>query len=189
MTSATTPIVLPEGGGRRYDCGPLLTAVFKADEDETGARYSVSEWRMQPGFAGVGAHHHEGNDEIFWCLIGRPELLVGDTWHEVAPGAFLRVPAGTIHDFRNLSGAPATLLNVFIPGGFERDMPAVAAWFEGELGAPTPVQVQGWERVAAGEHTLMLAPTGSGKTLAAFLWCIDRLMREPEPTLFSKISP
>ena len=25
----------------------------------------------------------------------------------------------------------------------------------------------------------MLAPTGSGKTLAAFLWCLDRLVREP----------
>src|SRR4051812_26056794 len=25
----------------------------------------------------------------------------------------------------------------------------------------------------------MLAPTGSGKTLAAFLWCLDRLSREP----------
>src|SRR5690606_32285710 len=26
----------------------------------------------------------------------------------------------------------------------------------------------------------LLAPTGSGKTLAAFLWCIDRLIRQPE---------
>ena len=37
-------------------------------------------------------------------------------------------------------------------------------------------QAQGWPAIAAGDHTLILAPTGSGKTLAAFLWGIDRLV-------------
>ena len=41
--------------------------------------------------------------------------------------------------------------------------------------APTEVQRQGWERIAAGEHTLLIAPTGSGKTLAAFLYALDHL--------------
>ncbi|HEX2484165.1 MAG TPA: DEAD/DEAH box helicase, partial [Myxococcota bacterium] len=36
---------------------------------------------------------------------------------------------------------------------------------------------EGWRRIAAGEHALLLAPTGSGKTLAAFLYCLDRLTR------------
>jgi ATP-dependent Lhr-like helicase len=53
--------------------------------------------------------------------------------------------------------------------------PATRAWFEASFAAPTPVQAEGWARIAAGEHALLLAPTGSGKTLAAFLWCIDRL--------------
>jgi ATP-dependent Lhr-like helicase len=55
--------------------------------------------------------------------------------------------------------------------------PAARAWFEASFEAPTPVQAQGWARIAAGEHALLIAPTGSGKTLAAFLWCIDRLSR------------
>jgi mannose-6-phosphate isomerase-like protein (cupin superfamily) len=129
VTEQSTPIVLPPDGGRTYACGPLLTAIFKADEDETGARYSVSEWRMQPGFEGVGDHAHEANDEIFWVLEGRPELLVGDEWRAAGRGTFLRIPAGVTHNFRNRSDAPAILLNVFIPGGFERDMPAIADWF------------------------------------------------------------
>jgi len=37
------------------------------------------------------------------------------------------------------------------------------------------VQRRGWRHIAAGEHTLLIAPTGSGKTLAAFFWCIDAL--------------
>jgi ATP-dependent Lhr-like helicase len=56
--------------------------------------------------------------------------------------------------------------------------PATLAWFEAAFPGPTPVQVEGWARIAAGEHTLLLAPTGSGKTLAAFLSCLDRLSRE-----------
>ena len=41
------------------------------------------------------------------------------------------------------------------------------------------MQEQCWERIAAGDHSLLIAPTGSGKTLAAFLYCIDRLTRLP----------
>jgi ATP-dependent Lhr-like helicase len=57
--------------------------------------------------------------------------------------------------------------------------PAVADWFRSAFAAPTPAQVGGWASIAAGRHTLIHAPTGSGKTLAAFLWCLDRLGREP----------
>jgi ATP-dependent helicase Lhr and Lhr-like helicase len=53
-------------------------------------------------------------------------------------------------------------------------------WFAGAFAGPTEVQSLGWQRIAAGEHTLLIAPTGSGKTLAAFLYGIDRLTRLPE---------
>ncbi len=59
--------------------------------------------------------------------------------------------------------------------------PAVRDWFEASFAQPTPAQVGGWAAIAAGQHTLIHAPTGSGKTLAAFLWCLDRLVRDPSP--------
>jgi ATP-dependent helicase Lhr and Lhr-like helicase len=37
----------------------------------------------------------------------------------------------------------------------------------------------GWERIEAGDHTLLIAPTGSGKTLAAFLYALDRVAALP----------
>src|SRR3954467_15296226 len=57
----------------------------------------------------------------------------------------------------------------------------VRAWFESSFPAPTDAQAQGWPAIAAGQHTLILAPTGSGKTLAAFLWGIDQLVSNPPP--------
>ncbi len=59
--------------------------------------------------------------------------------------------------------------------------PAVREWFSRSFDAPTHPQQLGWPAIARGESTLILAPTGSGKTLSAFLWCLNRLMFEPQP--------
>src|SRR5436305_13219664 len=59
-------------------------------------------------------------------------------------------------------------------------LPPVQTWFREALGEPTPPQRLGWPVIAAGQHTLILAPTGSGKTLAAFLACLDSLWRQPD---------
>jgi ATP-dependent Lhr-like helicase len=67
---------------------------------------------------------------------------------------------------------------------------ATRTWFQQSFAQPTAVQERGWASIAAGNHTLMLAPTGSGKTLAAFLWCLDRLARaEGEGTRVVYVSP
>jgi ATP-dependent Lhr-like helicase len=56
--------------------------------------------------------------------------------------------------------------------------PVVAEWVRRRFGGPTPAQAQAWPLIAAGQDVLVTAPTGSGKTLAAFLWALDRLVRE-----------
>ncbi len=121
-------IHLLPGEGRTYLLG-AMTAVFKADEAETGARYSVSEWWLEAGSKGPGAHLHEANDEIFHVVGGTASILAGEDWLEAPKGTFIRIPAGTMHDFENRSAGHAGLLNVFIPGGFERNMPKIVDWF------------------------------------------------------------
>jgi ATP-dependent Lhr-like helicase len=54
--------------------------------------------------------------------------------------------------------------------------PAVADWFTGSFGAPTPAQTEAWPAIKEGRNVLIAAPTGSGKTLAAFLAAIDTLV-------------
>ncbi len=62
---------------------------------------------------------------------------------------------------------------------WSRFHPATRLWFSRTFAGPTPIQEQGWDSIARGQHTLLLAPTGSGKTLSAFLWSIDRLLATP----------
>ncbi len=122
-------LILQPGEGRSYDCG-TMTAVFKADENETDEKYSISEWWLEPHSGGPGAHHHENNDEVFYVLEGTTSFLVDDKWIDATKGTFLRIPAKTTHDFANRTNEKTGVLNFFIPGGFERDMPAIVKWFE-----------------------------------------------------------
>lgn len=129
MKKEHKPIILPPNEGRTYHCGPM-TAIFKADEEETNAQYSVSEWWLQPNSDGPGAHLHEENDEVFYVLEGTTSFLIGDKWIDAEKGTFIRIPANTMHDFANRTGEKTGVLNFFIPGGFERNMPSIVKWLE-----------------------------------------------------------
>lgn len=125
----TASLILKEGQGRVYKCG-TMTAIFKADENETNEKYSVSEWWLEPNSDGPGAHSHEDNDEMFYILEGSISFLIGDKWVDTEKGTFLRIPAKTTHDFKNKTDKKAGVLNFFTPGGFERNMPSIVQWFE-----------------------------------------------------------
>src|SRR5919201_1712101 len=56
-------------------------------------------------------------------------------------------------------------------------LPFVRQWFEATFSEATPPQRDGWDAIASGRDTLIVAPTGSGKTLASFLWALDHLHR------------
>jgi mannose-6-phosphate isomerase-like protein (cupin superfamily) len=112
-------IFLQPGDGRAYEFGPMHS-VFKADGAETADRYCVSEWWLDAGAPGPGAHLHEANEELFYVVEGTMTFLAGESWIEAPQGSFLRIPAGTTHDFENRSSARAGVLNVFLPGGFEQ---------------------------------------------------------------------
>ena len=123
------PVVLGAREGRSYAMGPL-TAVFKADGDETDGRYSISEWWLEPHTRGPGAHHHP-EDDVFYVLEGCMHLRVGDDWFEAPAGAFVLVPGGTTHTFENRGDVRAGALNISAPGDFEQRMPGIADWFRG----------------------------------------------------------
>ena len=120
-------IFLPPGAGRSYPMG-RISAVFKADGDETQRAYSISEWRLEPHTQGPGAHSHP-EDDVFYVIEGTMSFLIGDRWIDAPQGSFVLAPGGVTHDFENRSSIPAALLNFSIPGDFEMDMPAIVEWF------------------------------------------------------------
>ncbi|MES2933359.1 MAG: cupin domain-containing protein [Pseudomonadota bacterium] len=120
---------IPAGAGRAYQMGGI-SSFFLADGAETDDSYSISEWWLEAGERGPGAHQHEANDDIFYVIEGVMTFLAGEEKFDAAKGAFLRVPAGVLHDFENNSAARAGVLNISFPGGFEQDMPAIVDWFK-----------------------------------------------------------
>jgi mannose-6-phosphate isomerase-like protein (cupin superfamily) len=105
-----------------------IAAVFKADGEETGGRYSISEWWLEPHTCGPGAHAHP-EDDVFYVLAGVMSFLVDGDWTDAAAGSFVLVPGGVSHDFENRGEVRAGILNFSIPGSFEPHMAGIAEWF------------------------------------------------------------
>lgn len=132
------PVILRPGEGRPYPMG-RISAVFKADGAETGGRYSISEWWLEPHTKGPGAHSHP-EDDVFYALAGTMSVLVGSEWIEASTGSFVMVPGGVTHDFENRGAERAGVLNISAPGNFEEHMTGIAQWFAehppGDAGGP-----------------------------------------------------
>ncbi|MEO7178640.1 MAG: cupin domain-containing protein [Allosphingosinicella sp.] len=127
---ARKALLVPAGEGRAYNMG-RMSAVFKADEGETGGRYSISEWRLEPRTRGPGEHSH-GDDHVFHVLEGTLGLCLDGAWSSLDAGGYAIVPGGTPHDFRNESDAPARFISLNLPGGFEARMPDIEAALSAE---------------------------------------------------------
>jgi mannose-6-phosphate isomerase-like protein (cupin superfamily) len=121
------PLVLAPGEGRSYPMG-RLSAVFKADGDETDGRYSISEWWLEPHTKGAGAHEHP-EDDVFFVLEGTITFLMREEWIDAPAGSFVLVPGGVTHGFENRGDTRAGALNISAPGDFEDRMPAISEWF------------------------------------------------------------
>jgi len=121
------PIVLGPGEGRAYPMG-RLSAVFKADGDETAGRYSISEWWLDAQTEGPHPHAHD-EDDVFFVLEGTMHFFMNEEWLEAPTGSFVLVPGGVTHTFENRSDARAGALNISAPGDFEPAMPGIAQWF------------------------------------------------------------
>ncbi|WP_444941714.1 cupin domain-containing protein [Microbulbifer sp. ZKSA004] len=67
--------------------------------------------------------------ELFYVLEGTVTFLVSDRWLDTQKGAFIFIPPGVRHDFENRSDQRAGVLNVYIGGPFEANMPKIMEWF------------------------------------------------------------
>ena len=99
-------LILTAEQGRVYKLGGM-TAIFKADENETDYKYSISEWWLDPNSNGPGVHQHEDQDQVFYVLEGTISMFIGDKWTDANKGTFIRIPRNTTHTFANQTGKKA----------------------------------------------------------------------------------
>lgn len=63
----------------------------------------------------VEPHLHRSSDEILVVLEGGGDLLVGQSWRPIGPGAFVRIPAGLPHAFVNRSASGTRAISIHVP--------------------------------------------------------------------------
>jgi quercetin dioxygenase-like cupin family protein len=88
--------------------------------EDTGGAFGLIEQVVPAGFPGPVLHVHPDFAETFYVIGGEIAIRVGDEAHDAGPGTVAVVPRGTPHTFANPSDAPARMLILVTPGGFER---------------------------------------------------------------------
>jgi quercetin dioxygenase-like cupin family protein len=120
-----TPILTPPEHGHRVDLGGI-GVVFKVPAQASGGAFSVVEHPVRPGTL-APPHTHADEDELSYVIEGTFGVRVGDQVLAAGPGAYVFKPRGVPHTFWNAGPAPARLLEVIVPAGFERYFEQMAA--------------------------------------------------------------
>jgi len=110
--------VVRSGTGELLMQGPV-GAILLAGRDATGGAASFVIHPLAPRALGSPVHTHRNEDEWSFVLEGEVGIEVGgETW-AAGPGDLLLKPRGVPHAFWNATDAPARLLEVITPSGFE----------------------------------------------------------------------
>lgn len=127
--SNLSPLVIAPEDGRTYPMG-RMSAVFKADLDETDSTLSVSEWWLEPNTEGPHLHQHP-ESHLFYVIDGSLSVyLQGKDWFEAGKGSYIYIPGETEHGFENRSDEKVGFISINTPGGFEQSLPHIVNYFE-----------------------------------------------------------
>ena len=120
--SARLAVVRP--GGADPTMVPGFTAATRLAADATGS-ISIVEHVFAPGFL-VPPHRHTREDEISYVVEG--EIGFRSNGREVSLGAggYIVKPRDELHSMWNATDAPARMIEIITPAGFERYFVEVA---------------------------------------------------------------
>ena len=104
--------VLAPDEGRSIDLGTFGMSV-KADDTQTGGKFTLLEATEPPGF-GPPLHLHRDASESFYVTQGEYIVFLDQQEFRCGPGSFVFIPAGTPHGFR-VGAEPSRKLLLFAP--------------------------------------------------------------------------
>ncbi|MBN8904661.1 MAG: FAD-dependent monooxygenase, partial [Rhodospirillales bacterium] len=126
--------------GETIEMGSLRLR-FLRTKDQTKGSLDVFEMTVQPNGRMPVPHYHETWDETIYGLAGTTTWRIDGRDMTVGPGQTVFIPRGTVHGFRNETGAPASFLCVLTPGVLGPDyFREIAALLAG--GAPDPAAMK-----------------------------------------------
>jgi mannose-6-phosphate isomerase-like protein (cupin superfamily) len=110
-------LIVAPGAGPQVDLGGLGVQ-FKIWGEATAGGLSIVEHPMAPGRLAM-PHVHQVEDELSYVLEGAIGVRVGDEIATAGPGTYVYKPKGIPHTFWNAGPAPARLIEIIWPAGFE----------------------------------------------------------------------
>lgn len=123
-TQTSGPVLGPNEGERVQLLA--LGVRFMIDSETTGGAFALVEHPLPARSLGAPLHTHRHEDEYSFVLEGRVGVQLGDDTFEVGPGDLVFKPRRVAHTFWNAGDAPARLLELIAPGGFENYFRALA---------------------------------------------------------------
>jgi quercetin dioxygenase-like cupin family protein len=118
----TMPVLLPHTNTREDPAFRFLgipTLMRSTGETTNGAFGLMEQWTIPPGFASP-YHVHHLEDEAFYVLEGEIAFVCDGKWIKTGPGAYIFGPREIPHGFKAIGTAPARMLLLCAPAGFER---------------------------------------------------------------------
>ncbi|HYF80373.1 MAG TPA: cupin domain-containing protein [Symbiobacteriaceae bacterium] len=128
----------------RKEDGPWVAMMgsvrtIRISGEVTGGALSLNEQIIAPLPAlGSPLHMHEREDETFYILEGSLVFQVEDQLVEAKAGDTVWAPRGQRHAFWNPGPAPARILTLVTPAGFEQFFEELATPVESPEKAPPP---------------------------------------------------
>jgi quercetin dioxygenase-like cupin family protein len=92
---------------------------FMVGGEQSGGGFALVEHPIAPRTLAAPMHVHRNEDEYSYVLEGEVGVQVGDQVRYACPGDLVFKPRGVPHAFWNRSDAPARLLEIISPAGFE----------------------------------------------------------------------
>lgn len=117
--NATKPRVLGPRDGKQGLLGTMGVR-FMIDGKDSGGGFSLVEHPIPPRALGAPLHRHSREDEYSYVLEGKVGALLGDDVVIGEPGDLIFKPRGQWHSFWNAGDAPARILEIISPAGFEK---------------------------------------------------------------------
>jgi quercetin dioxygenase-like cupin family protein len=130
-------LVLPPGAGKLIWVQGLGVRSMLTGE-QTGGRFALVEHPIKPKALAAPLHTHTAEDEISYILEGEVGVQIGERVLRATAGTLVFKPRGVPHAFWNAGEAPARLLDLISPAGFEGYFEGAAALFAS--GPPDPAR-------------------------------------------------